>query len=88
MNMNKTVFISYSWAEPSGGIVNDWLKPSLKDADISVSVDKDNCQYQDSIEEYEQEIGNANMIIAVVSNFISGINQLYVRDCFHFRKRW
>ena len=78
MNMNKTVFISYSWAEPSGGIVNNWLKPSLKDAGISVSVDKDNCQYQDSIEEYEQEIGNADMIIAVVGNlYLESINCMY-----------
>lgn len=38
--MNKTVFISYSWAEPSGGIVNNWLKPSLKNVGIGVSVDR------------------------------------------------
>ena len=76
--MNKTVFISYSWAEPSGGIVNNWLKPSLKNVGIGVSVDKDNCQYQDSIEEYEQEIGNADMIIAVVGNsYLESINCMY-----------
>ena len=76
--MNKTVFISYSWAEPSGGIVNNWLKPSLKNAGIDVSVDKDDCHYQDSIEQYEQEIGNADKIIAVVSRpYLESINCMY-----------
>lgn len=76
--MNKTVFISYSWQEPSAGIVNNWLKPSLKNAGIVVSVDKDNCQYQDSIDQYEREIGNADKIIAVVSRpYLESINCMY-----------
>ncbi len=80
--MNKTVFISYSWAEPSASIVNNWLKPSLKDAGINVSVDKDDCQYQDSIELYEQEIGNADMIIAVVSQpYLKSVNCMYEMAC-------
>lgn len=80
--MNKTVFISYSWAEPSASIVNNWLKPSLKDVGINVSVDKDDCQYQDSIELYEQEIGNADMIIAVVSQpYLKSVNCMYEIAC-------
>lgn len=80
--MNKTVFISYSWAEPSASIVNNWLKPSLKNAGINVSVDKDGCQYQDSIELYEQEIGNADMIIAVVSQpYLKSVNCMYEMAC-------
>lgn len=76
--MNKTVFISYSWQEPSAGIVNNWLKPSLKNAGIGVSVDKDNCQYQDSIEQYEKEIGDADMIISLVCRpYLESVNCMY-----------
>ena len=76
--MNKTVFISYSWREPSAGIVNNWLKTSLRYATIKVSVDKDDCQYHDSIDEVEQKIGDAEMIIAVVSKpFLESIHCMY-----------
>lgn len=76
--MNKTVFISYSWQEPSAGIVNNWLKPSIENATIEVSVDKKDCRYHDSIEEFEQKIGNANLIIAVVSkSFLKSIHCMY-----------
>lgn len=76
--MNKTVFISYSWQEPSAGIVNNWLKPSIENTTIEVSVDKKDCRYHDSIQEFEQKIGNANLIVAVVSKpFLKSIHCMY-----------
>lgn len=76
--MNKTVFISYSWQEPSAGIVNNWLRPSIEDATINVSVDKKDCLYHDSIDEFERKIGNADMIIAVVSKpYLTSIHCMY-----------
>ena len=76
--MNKTVFISYSWAEPSSGIVNNWLTGCLKGATIDYSVDKQDCQYHDSIAEFERKIGNADMIIAVISrSFLESIHCMY-----------
>lgn len=76
--MNKTVFISYSWKEPSAGIVSNWLKMSLENATIKISVDKEDCKYHDSIKEFEQKIGDADMIISVISRpYLNSIHCMY-----------
>lgn len=68
--MSKKVFISYNWQEPTSGIVNNWLYPSLakmKGQDIDVSVDRKDCKYHESIEEFEKKIGEAELVIAVIN---------------------
>ena len=76
--MNKNVCISYNWQEPSSGIVNNWLTKTLEDAEISYSVDRKDCLYHDSIEEFERKIGEADMIIAVVSKpFLASVHCMY-----------
>lgn len=68
--MSKKAFISYNWQEPTSGIVNNWLYPNLaklKGKDIDVSVDRKDCKYHDSIEEFEKKLGEAELVIAVIS---------------------
>ena len=65
--MNGKIFISYSWVEPSGSIVNNWLKPSLEDADIKCLIDKDDCGYNDNIDKFERELPNAAKVVLVLS---------------------
>ncbi len=77
--MSKTVFISYNWQGPTSGIVNNWLYPSLKEmSEISVSVDRKDCKYHDSIEEFEKQIGNAQLVVAVINEaYLHSLHCMY-----------
>ncbi len=66
--MNGKIFISYSWKEPSGSIVNNWLLPSLKASGINCLVDKEACGYNANIDKFEKEIPNAAMVVLVLSS--------------------
>lgn len=65
--MNGKIFISYSWVEPSKSIVNNWLKPCLKNAGINCMIDKDDCGYNDNIDKFERELPNAAKVVLVLS---------------------
>jgi len=65
--MSKNVFISYCWHEPSNGIVCNWLCESLKSHSIDYVLDKNDCVYGDSIDEFERSIGSADKVIVVAS---------------------
>ena len=65
--MNGKIFISYSWAEPYGSIVNNWLVPAIKAADIKCLVDKEACGYNGNIDKFETDIPNAAKVILVLS---------------------
>lgn len=65
--MNGKIFISYSWTEPSGSIVNNWLKPCLIDAGISCMIDKDDCGYNGNIDKFERDLPKAAKVVLVLS---------------------
>ena len=65
--MNGKIFISYSWIEPSGSIVNNWLVPSIKSHGIKCLVDKDNCGYNANIDKFEADLPNAAEVVLVIS---------------------
>ena len=65
--MNCKIFISYSWTEPSGSIVNNWLKPCLKEANINCMIDKDDCGYNGNIDKCERDLPNAAKVVLVLS---------------------
>lgn len=65
--MNGKIFISYSWAEPFGSIVNNWLVPAIKAADIKCLVDKEVCGYNGNIDKFEADIPNAAKVVLVLS---------------------
>lgn len=65
--MNGKIFISYSWSEPSGSIVNNWLKPYLKDTGITCMIDKDDCGYNGKNEIIERELPLASKVVLDVS---------------------
>lgn len=65
--MNGKIFISYSWAEPSGSIVNNWLVPAIKAAGITCLVDKESCGYNANIDKFEAEIPLAAKVMLVLS---------------------
>lgn len=74
--MNGKIFISYSWAEPSGSIVNNWLKPCLKEAGINCMIDKDDCGYNANIDKFERDLPNAAKVVLVLSQSF-----LFSLDC-------
>lgn len=74
--MNGKIFISYSWVEPSGSIVNNWLKPCLKDAGITCMIDKDDCGYNANIDKFERDLPNAAKVVLVLSQSF-----LFSLDC-------
>ncbi len=65
--MNGKIFISYSWSEPSGSIVNNWLVPAIKAAGINCLVDKEACGYNANIDKFEAELPLAAKVVLVVS---------------------
>ena len=65
--MNGKIFISYSWAEPFGSIVNNWLVPAIKAAGINCVVDKEACGYNANIDKFEEDIPNAAKVVLVLS---------------------
>ena len=67
MPMNGKIFISYSWSEPSGSIVNNWLVPSIKARNINCLVDKEACGYNANIDKFEVELPQAAKVLLVVS---------------------
>lgn len=66
--MDGKIFISYSWAEPSGSIVNNWLVPAIKAAGITCLVDKDACGYNANIDKFEADIPKAAKVVLVLSS--------------------
>ena len=76
--MNGKIFISYSWTEPSGSIVNNWLLPSLKAGGINCLVDKEACGYNANIDKFEADIVKASKIVLVVSlPFLRSLECMY-----------
>lgn len=65
--MDGKVFISYSWKEPSGSIVNNWLVPSIKAAGINCLVDREACGYNANIDKFEADIPKAAKVVLVLS---------------------
>lgn len=64
--MNNKVHISYKWTEPGKGIVRNWLFSSLKNSNLLGVLDIHNCCFMDSIMRFEQEIGQAELVIIVI----------------------
>lgn len=76
--MNGIVFISYRWVEPSGSIVNNWLKPSFHHAGINCLIDKDDCGYNANIDKFEEELPLAAKVVLVISRpFFFSIDCLF-----------
>ena len=65
--MNGKIFISYSWSEPSGSIVNNWLVPAIQAAGITCLVDKEACGYNANIDKFEADIPLAAKVMLVLS---------------------
>ncbi len=65
--MDGKVFISYSWKEPSGSIVNNWPVPSIKAAGINCLVDREACGYNANIDKFEADIPKAAKVVLVLS---------------------
>lgn len=80
--MTRKVFISYSWVEPSGSVVNNWIYPSLlgslRGRDVECVVDKVTCGYNEDIDNFEEDIVNATKVILVLSQ-----DFLYSEDCMY-----
>lgn len=72
------IYISYSWKQPAKSIVKNWLCPILDQAFITYRIDEENCGYCQNIEKFEQEIGTADKVIAVI-----GKNYLYSIECMY-----
>lgn len=65
--MDRKVHISYKWIEPGTGIVRNWLFPALTRNDFFGVLDVKDCCYMKSIRQFEQEIGQADLVIIVVN---------------------
>lgn len=65
--MDGKIFISYSWKEPSGSIVNNWLVPAIKAAGINCLVDREACGYNANIDKFEADIPKAAKVVLVLS---------------------
>lgn len=80
--MDRKVFISYRWKEPSGSVVNNWLYPSLqkslKGKNAVCVIDKITCGYNENIDLFEKDIVNATKIVLVLSQ-----DFLYSEDCMY-----
>ena len=61
------VYISHAWGGQSEEIVNH-LIPALRDAGIQVTLDHQDLGYRESINHFMQELGSADVVIAVISN--------------------
>ena len=76
--MNGKIFISYSWAEPSGSIVNNWLVPAIKAAGITYLVDKEACGYNANIDKFETDLPLAAKVMLVLSpEFFSSLDCMF-----------
>lgn len=76
--MEKEVYISYSWSEPSKSIVLNWLCECLDMNKIFYKIDKKNCNYREDISEFEKKIGRAQHIILLVCN-----SYFYSENCMY-----
>jgi len=65
--MDNKVHISYKWTEPGKGIVRNWLFSCLAESQLLGVLDIHDCCYMDSIMKFEQEIGQADLVIVVIS---------------------
>lgn len=76
--MNGKIFISYSWSEPSGSIVNNWLVPAIQVAGITCLVDKEACGYNANIDKFEADIPLAAKVMLVLSpEFFRSLDCMY-----------
>lgn len=76
--MNGKIFISYSWAEPSGSIVNNWLVPAIKAAGINCLVDKEACGYNANIDKFEADIAMSAKVVLVLSpSFFTSLDCMF-----------
>jgi len=76
--MDGKIFISYSWEEPSGSIVNNWLVPSIRAAGINCLVDREACGYNANIDKFEEDIPKAAKVVLVLSPaFFSSLDCMY-----------
>ena len=66
--MCKRVYISYRWQEPVDGIARNWLAPSIEAARFRCVIDVKNCGYKARIDKFEEEIGDAERIIMLLSD--------------------
>lgn len=78
----KEIFISYSWKEPSNHIVENDIVPALKNNNIPIVLDKNDCDYGMNIREFEEMIGRGERILAVVSKaYVHSIQCMYEMAC-------
>lgn len=76
--MNDSVFISYSWREPSNHIVENNIQTALSQNNISYVLDKNDCNYMTNIPEFEKELAHGMRIVAVISApYVKSIQCMY-----------
>lgn len=72
------IYISYSWKMPVRSIVRQWLCPILKKNDIHYNIDLEDCEFGDNIEEFENQIGEAENVLVVLSkSYFYSFNCMY-----------
>lgn len=60
------IYISYNWH--SGKLIAEQLCSALDKATIKYAIDKKDCSYRKDIREFENQLGSADMIIAIITN--------------------
>lgn len=76
--MNDSVFISYSWREPSNHIVENDIQSALSQNNIPYVLDKKDCNYMTNIPEFEKELASGGRIVAVISApYVKSIQCMY-----------
>lgn len=76
--MNDSVFISYSWREPSNHIVENDIQSALSLNNIPYVLDKNDCNYMTNIPEFEKELAHGMRIVAVISApYVKSIQCMY-----------
>lgn len=65
-NFFTPVYISYNWR--SSELIAEQLCGALDKAEVKYAIDKENCPYRKNIREFENHLGNADMIITVIND--------------------
>jgi hypothetical protein len=63
---NMPVYISYSWDSTVKNIA-DTVCEALHSSSIPCKRDKEDCKYRDNIKDFEKEIGDGDLIVAVIT---------------------
>lgn len=72
------IYISYRQKQPAKSIVQNWLCPSLKQADIEYRIDEVDCGFGHNIEQFEREIGEADIVLIMLSKqYFYSINCMF-----------